>query len=425
VRILVLGINYVPEKTSVAPFTTGLCEHLAALGHRVTVITAFPYYPEWRVWDGYRGELYRREWIRGVEVRRVRHFVPSRASRLLQRLAHDFSFTLTAFLAGLFSGSCDMIYCSCPPPTVAFSAYLLSKIRGKPYVIKLTDLASEAALATGILENGLALRLARVIEDFVYRRASKVVCLCQGFIEKLASRGLSREKLQLIPDWADLNNVYPLAGAISFRNRNGIAKEDFLILHTGNMGKKQGLLNVVRAAELSQKEESVQWTLVGDGEERAALEQQIHRCAARNIRMLPLQPAGALAEMYSTADLLLLNQKAAVQEAVIPSKLLTYMAAGRPILAAASEKSEAAKLIRRGECGLVVPPEKPEALVESALFLQRSPALRQRFGRNGRAFVAQNFTSQKVLHEYGLLFSEVTGEKLPEFQVPRKAAAAG
>lgn len=116
-RILVLGINYVPEKTSVAPFTTGLCEHLAMLGHRVTVVTAFPYYPEWRVWDGYRGEFYRREWIRGVDVRRVRHFVPRKPSKLFHRLAYDLSFTFAAFIAALFAGKCDLIYCSCPPPS--------------------------------------------------------------------------------------------------------------------------------------------------------------------------------------------------------------------------------------------------------------------------------------------------------------------
>ena len=84
-HILVLGINYAPEKTSVAPFTTGLCEHLAALGHRVTVVTAFPYYPQWRVWDGYRGSLYRRETLNGVELRRVAHFV---LRRVLRRAFH-------------------------------------------------------------------------------------------------------------------------------------------------------------------------------------------------------------------------------------------------------------------------------------------------------------------------------------------------
>src|SRR5215467_8711071 len=210
-RILVLGINYAPEKTSVAPFTTGLCEHLAALGHRVTVVTAFPYYPQWRVWNGYRGELHRRELIHGVEVHRVRHFVPRKPSSLIQRLTYDLSFTTAAFLAGLFTGKCDLIYCSCPPPTVALAAWLLGIPKRAPFVMKLTDLASDAALSTGIMRNKRALRLARAFERFTCAKALAVVCLCQGFIDRLRERGVPPAKLHLIPDWS--NGSHSLTGA--------------------------------------------------------------------------------------------------------------------------------------------------------------------------------------------------------------------
>src|SRR5437667_6774983 len=153
-RILIIGINYSPERTSVAPFNTGLSEHLAAQGHNVHVITAFPYYPEWRIWDGYRGKLTSKENLNGVQVRRVIHFVPWKASHLIERLMHDFSFALTALIAGLMSGPCDVIYCSSPPPAAALTAYVLSKVKRVPYTIKLTDIASEAATATQILREG-------------------------------------------------------------------------------------------------------------------------------------------------------------------------------------------------------------------------------------------------------------------------------
>src|SRR5258708_6695113 len=195
-RILVLGTNYAPEKTAIAPFITGLCEHLAGRGHDVTVVTAFPYYPEWRVQEGYRGHFYKTELIKNVSVRRVWHFVPSRASNLFQRLAHDLSFTLSAFLAGLFTKDFNVVYCSFPPPTLGLTAYVLAKLHRKPYVIKLPDLASDAALATGILREGFIIRLARAIEGFAYRNADVVVCLCQPFIERLVSRGIERQKLQ-------------------------------------------------------------------------------------------------------------------------------------------------------------------------------------------------------------------------------------
>jgi len=423
-RILVLGINYAPERTAVAPYTTGLCEHLVNRGHEVIVITAFPYYPEWRVWDGYRGRLYMQERINKVSVHRVRHFVPGRASSLAQRLAHDLSFTISALVVGLFIGRPDVIYCSCPPPTIAFSAYILSKIYRRQYIIKLTDLASDAALATGILKDGAAVRIARAIERFVYRKSHAVVCLCQGFVERLASRGIAREKLQLIPDWADTKKILPIAEATAFRRANGLTTDQFVVMHTGNMGKKQGLINVVRAAELSQDKANLVWILVGQGEERAEIEEEITRRRLKNIKMLPLQPADGLADMYSAADVLLLNQKVTVEDAVIPSKLLTYMAAGRSVLAAANERSEAAQLIRSAQCGFVVPAEDPERLVEAAVSLWQNVSLRQRFGQNGRAFADRNFTKQRVLQDYDVLFRQVT-EKGEEFDGSKKVTRRG
>jgi colanic acid biosynthesis glycosyl transferase WcaI len=424
-RILVLGINYTPEKTAIGPFTTGLCEHLAGKGHEVTVVTGFPCYPEWKVHEGYRGHLYQREHIGNVDVRRVWHFVPSRASNLFQRLAHDLTFTWSAFFAALFTRNFDVVYCSFPPPTLGLTAYVLAKLHRKPYVIKLPDLASDAALATGILREGFAIRIARAIERFAYRNADVVVCLCEPFIERLVSRGIERQKLQLISDWGDTQGVYPIADATAFRTANGLSAGQFLVMHTGNMGKKQDLMNLVRAAELSKDITNLVWLLVGQGEERTAIEEGIRQRQLKNIRLLPLQPAKSLAEMYSAADVLVLNQRAAVVDAVIPSKLLTYMAAGRTVLAATNDKSESARYIERAQCGLTVPPEDPNALVEAVLSLQADADLRKRLGANGRAYVERHFTKEKVLQEYDRLFSRYVDEIGAQGEASKKAVAAG
>jgi colanic acid biosynthesis glycosyl transferase WcaI len=423
-RVRFLCTNYAPEKNGMAPFATGLCERFAKKGHEVTAIVAFPYYPAWRVWDGYRGRLSQTEHINNVRVRRTWHFVPKRPSELLQRLAHDLTFTLSVFLSGLLSGRFNVICCVCPPPTVALAAYLLSKVHRKPYVIILTDLASDAAMATGILKDGLAVRMARAIEGFGYRQADQVVCICGGFVEKLTERGIAPDRLKLIPLWGDTEKVYPIAAATKFRQANEITEHEFLIMHTGNMGKKQDLMNVVRAAELSKDREDVVWLLVGQGEERGAIEEAIRQRQLRNIRLLPLQPADALAEMYSAADVLLLNQKAAVVESVIPSKLLTYMAAGRPVLAAVSNKSETARYVERAKCGRIIHSEDPMALVEAALSLRADGALREKLGSNGRAYVLEHFTKDKILREYELLFSRYEDEVRPGAEASNKAVTA-
>jgi colanic acid biosynthesis glycosyl transferase WcaI len=146
------------------------------------------------------------------------------------------------------------------------------------------------------------------------------------------------------------------------------------------------------------------WLLVGNGEERVLIEAEVNRQQLHNVRILPLQPAEGLAEMYSAADVLLLNQKAAMEDAVIPSKLLTYMAAGRAVIAAVSERSEAARQVRGARCGLIVPAEDPAALTAAVLTLRESVAAREEFGRNGRVCAERNFTKQKVVEEYEIVF---------------------
>jgi colanic acid biosynthesis glycosyl transferase WcaI len=420
-KILVLGINYSPEKTSVAPFTTGLCEHLVQQGHRVTVVTACPYYPGWRVFDEYRGARFRRETINGVAVQRVWHFVPWRPSGLWQRLAHDLSFTITAFVAGLLAGKCDVIYCSCPPPTLGLAAFALSKIRRAPFVIKLTDLATDTALATGIMHDGVAIRIAQQIESFVYRKAKSIACLCQGFIEHLAQRGVDLDKVRLIPDWGDTEKIRPLRDSTRFRIEHNIPAQGFLVMHTGNMGKKQCLINALKAAELTRDEQRICWLLVGDGEERELLQREVTARALHQVRLLPLQPVEMLPHMFAEADLLLLNQLSAIEDAVIPSKLLTYMAAGRPIVAAVSERSESAQHVLRACCGLVIQPESPEALAEAVLRLAREPEHRQQFGANGRAYAEAHFRKSAVLKQYDLLFDEIAANGLSSLLSQRAA----
>jgi colanic acid biosynthesis glycosyl transferase WcaI len=423
-RILVLGINYIPEKTAIGPFTAGLSEHLTKSGHEVQVVTGFPYYPEWRVHEGYRGRFYMREFVNGVDVRRIWHSIPSRASNLPQRLAHDLSFTLTVFFAGLFVRDFDVVYCCCPPPTLALTALLLAKLHRKPYVINLSDLASDAALATGIMKDGLAIRMARAIEKIAYKHADRIVCICAAFVEALKKRGVAEEKLAPIPFWGDTEKIFPVEDASAFRTKYGLTSQNFIAMHTGNMGKKQDLTNVVQAAELSKNNRNLVWLLVGDGEDRAALEQSIAERELTNIRVLPFQPVEELSQMYGAADALLLNQKAAVVDSVIPSKLLTYMAAGRVVVAAVNERSEAAKYVERADCGVIVPSENPAALVDAVQALQANAERRQILGANGRKYIEQHLTKDRILEEYDLLFSRYMGDVPARAEAAKKAVAA-
>jgi colanic acid biosynthesis glycosyl transferase WcaI len=412
-HLLVIGINYTPEQTSVGPFTTGLCEHLAEQGHRVSVMTAFPYYPQWRIHDEYRGMVYKRERINDVDVRRVIHFVPSKPRNLIQRLLHDASFAFNSLLAIPSVGTFDGIFCSCPPPFVPTIAWLASRLRGVPFAMQLTDLATDGALAVGMMKGrgGLA-GWARVLENFNYRQAAGISVLCPAFKERLIEQGVPPGKIYLVPTWADVETIRPLPRDNGFRHRNSLDNADFVALHAGNMGLKQGLQTVVEAARVTEASSSgITWMLVGDGEERRRLQESAVRYGLTRLRFLPLQPNDMVPFMLAAADVCLVVQKATVTDMVIPSKLLTYMASGRPIVASVHPGSATAHRIREADCGLIVPPEDPQSLVEAVERLRAVPTDAQRLGSNGRAYVEKHFAKQVVLDLYDQFLAAV----FPEF----------
>jgi len=337
-----------------------------------------------------------------VDVRRVIHFVPSKPRSLVQRLLHDISFSFNAMLAIPAIGSFDGLFCSSPPPFVPTVAWLARRMRGVPFAIKLTDLAADAAVSLGVMheQRGLV-RWARALEKFNYERAAGISVLCPAFKENLVRQGVPAEKISLVPDWADTETIRPLPRENAFWRQNGLADSDFVALHAGNMGLKQGLQTVVEAARLSQASSAnTAWLLVGDGEERRRLQESVAEYGLSALRFLPLQPAETFPYVLAAADVLLLVQRASVTDTVIPSKLLTYMAAGRPIVASVNEGSEAARRIREAECGLIVPPEDPTALAGAVQDLRRAPLEAKRLGASGRAYVGEYFTREVVLEQY-------------------------
>jgi colanic acid biosynthesis glycosyl transferase WcaI len=167
------------------------------------------------------------------------------------------------------------------------------------------------------------------------------------------------------------------------------------------MGKKQDLLNVVRAAALSAGDPNLLWIIVGEGEERALLEREVATQRLSNLLLLPLQPVEELGQLYAAADVLLLNQKTAVKDAVIPSKLLTY------ILCAACPESVASHLIGEAMCGIVVKPEDPAALLEGAIAMRTDGSLRREMGANGRTYAERHYNKARVLDLYDQFFESL------------------
>jgi colanic acid biosynthesis glycosyl transferase WcaI len=402
VRVLILGLNYLPESTSIGPYTAQLAEYLHGLGHRVQVITGFPMAPQWRVWDGYRGSWFRHEVINQVRILRTFLYVPKQPRKALKRVLFDTSFALSALLGGLTTGPCDVIVAISPPLQIGLTGWVLSRFKRAKLVVHLQDLVPDAAIATGALsESSRAVRFGRALERFVYQRASRIGVICDGFARNLTAKGVPARKLAELANFIDLDFMQPYPQNNSFRARYGIRREDFLVMYSGSVALKQGLEVFVDAAAELRAEPDIIFMLIGEGPYVGELQARADAQRLTNLRFLPLQSRERLPEQLGAADVLVVTQRQAVTDIVFPGKLLYYMAAGRPILAAVSQDSETGRFITEHQVGVVVPPEHPGKLAEAVARMKRDGP--QELGRNGRRVAETMFDRRAVLPRFAEL----------------------
>jgi glycosyltransferase involved in cell wall biosynthesis len=344
-----------------------MVEHLAARGDEVELITAFPHYPEWRFTAG--APAWRERNVeQGVTTTRVRHVLPHRGSSL-SRVLSEVSFGLRA----LFSrwGSPDVVVLV--SPALFASAVVLPRLllQRLPFVVWVQDL-----YGLGVQETGGAGRLGVLVgrlEGLVLRSADAVVAISEQMAGAVQRLGVAAEDLTVVRNWTHIEAGTRLSRA-AVRARFGWRKDETVVLHTGNMGAKQDLRNVVEAArEADRLEAPVRFVLMGDGVERPAVEAAAAGVA--RVQLLPSQPSEEYQSILQAADVLLVNEHPGVREMALPSKLTSYFASGRPVLAASNEDGATAAELRRAAAGVLVAPGRPEELLQAVRALAADKGL--------------------------------------------------
>ena len=400
-RLFIISINYAPEPTGFAPHAAALAAYLAGRGHDVSVFTGFPFAPMWTRRAEDRGQLFRTETKDGATVYRLTHFSPRRPSSTLQRILMEGSFSASALpvvlAAAMRGGRPDALLYIGAQPALAMFTRLVSALFGRPYFVNVNDLAARAALDVGIVAGPLY-RLLDAFEFAAYRGAAGASVLCRAFEDALVEHGYPGDRIRLIRSPIDVEQIRPVAEDGAFRQQHNLPADACVILHAGSMGKKQGLINVVDAAA-RQSAGRVRWVFVGDGEDKAALVEAVRqRGLQEQVRFVPFQREDQLAAMFAAADVLLLNQLRTVKDTVIPSKLLTYMSAGRPVLAAVNAGSQGAEILLEADGGRLVAPEDPHALAAAAeWFMGLSPEQLRGYGTRNRAYAEAHFDQRKIL----------------------------
>jgi glycosyltransferase involved in cell wall biosynthesis len=399
-RIAFFTLNYAPETTGIAPYSTGLAEGLVERGAHVRVFTGFPHYPEWKRRNGVASN----QTINGVSVQRLEHPVPPRPG-MKDRMVMEALFALRCLRARLDRP--DLLMVVSPSLLSAAAVVLRGRLARIPVVVWVQDLYGLGAAETGML-GGLGGALLVKLESLILQGASRVVAIHQRLATKLTDIGVDPDKILVIRNWCHVGRCPSTVDRQEARRRQGWHEDEFVVLHAGNMGRKQGLENVVEAGRLAEGS-SVRFVLLGDGNQRQKLEQLA--AGLGNVTIVDPVADDDFMSTLQAADALLVNEKETLSDMAVPSKLTSYFAAGRPVVGAVNPAGVTAEEIQSSGAGIVLGAGDPVALLTGVKNVAGDPDGQRHMSDAGRSYQERMLQEQVALDAFEALVRTLTRAK--------------
>jgi colanic acid biosynthesis glycosyl transferase WcaI len=404
-RVLIVTPHYLPDAGPSAPLYAMLCEALVKMGYDITIIAGVPHYPSGLVSKNFKGFHVRRTVECGVNVVRVP--LPSvDRSNLWQRLLQLFVFQIQATWIGLRCNY-DVAMFSSPALAMGIAFAVLTVFRRKPAIYSIHDVYPEVGVTLGVLRHQWIIKFIAMTECFCLKRAKYVRILSESFAPSLHKLGVPDHKMKLIYDWVDTDLIHPLPRDNAFAREYKLV-EKFVVLYAGNIGLSQGLESVIEAAQSMKCDPSIQFVFVGDGSGKAKLVAEAEQQQLKNVTFLPFQPRSKLPEVLASADISLVILQKGIGSVSLPSKTLSILASGRPILASVDEQSDISNLVKRSEAGVCIPPEHSELLVSAIRLMQNSQDTRDKMSRAGRSYALKYHSPDMASNNFADLLMNCT-----------------
>lgn len=385
-RVLVWTQYFWPENFHI----NHVVEELQAQGVHVTVLTGKPNYPEGKIYEGYRALGVQTEYYEGVEVIRVP--LRARGKNSGKGMALNYlSFIVSGYLFApwvLRGRKFDVVFVYAPSPLLqALPAVFVSFIKRAPLVVWVQDIWPETLLATGFVNNKLILKLVEYVVRYIYKFSDLILIQSEGFRSSVKRLTKKWAKIRLLPNSAkELVRTTPPTSTKLYE-----VTRHFSVVFGGNVGVAQSCMTIVEAAHLLQDYVAIKFFIVGSGSMADAVAQKIQDLGVTNIELLGRISPEEVSDIYAVSSVLLVTLKAdAALSATIPSKVQSYLAAGKPVIASCN--GAAAQVILDAQAGLNSSAEDPVLLAEAVLELYQSdPARLAAMGRNGREFFLKHY----------------------------------
>ena len=354
----------------------------------------------------------------------VKRFAMYREGRnpILRALRYSLNWIIQLW-KGLREKDVDVIYLASTPPIQGMLGAFIKKFRGIPFVYNLQDIFPDSLFNNGLANNGgLLWKIGRVIENFTYKNADKIIVISEDFKKNIMAKGVPEEKIVVVYNWVDQNAVVDIP-----RERNklfdayGLDRSKFYVTYNGNIGLSQNLDMLLSVAEEFQSARvqafhgneicctDIHFVLVGNGAYLDEVKRIIAEKKLENVHLLPFQPYEDISYVFSLGDASLVISKPGTGAASVPSKTWSIMSASRPVLANFDE-NELKQIVEKHHCGIFTKAGDKEAFKQSILALYNNREMAVEMGKNGRQFVMDNLTREVGTQKYVDVIKSVLAE---------------
>jgi colanic acid biosynthesis glycosyl transferase WcaI len=402
-RVLVISQYFWPENFRINDLVEGLLER----SHEVTVLTGLPNYPSGKLFPGFgfKGPYTGR--FGGAQIIRV-PLVPRGNGRAIRLVLNYFSFALAASIVGSWrcKGPYDAIVVFEPSPvTVGIPARVVSSLKGAPILFWVQDLWPESLSATGAVKSPRVLNAVAGLVRWIYRGCAKVLVQSEAFVQPLLDLGVNADKIRYFPNSAEA--IYQSPPPSQAWNGPPLPA-GFRVMFAGNLGAAQSLETMLAAAEILRSHPDIHWIVVGDGRLGTWLKEEVaRRQLGAQIHLVGQFPLAAMPQWFAQGDLMFASlRRDPVFALTIPSKIQSYLACAKPIVAALD--GEGARVVNISGAGVAVPAEDAQGLAEAVLKIYKMDAFgRKVLGDNGRKYYEKHFDREKLLDKLDEWLSEV------------------
>lgn len=397
-RIVYLCQHFPPETGAPQIRVYEVSKELLAQGHDIQVVTAFPHHPHGIIPEEYKGKKYELEKWDGIPVHRT-WIYPSKKGTFYKRLVSYFSFTFSSFYGLLKSGKVDVIIVNSPPIFLGLTGLISAKLKGAKFVFNVADVWPESAVKLGLVKNKFFIKLAEILESFLYKHSWKIATATDGIRSYIINHSQPEDKVFVLPNGVNTNFFQPREKDAEYVEKFNLQNK-FVFSYGGNLGYAQGLEYILHAAKnMQEMVPNAFFLIAGAGPEEEKLHQLAEELGLTNIAFLGHLPLTEMPKLFSVTDVSIVPLRdIQLFEGARPSKIFPAASSGVPVLYCG--KGESAEIVTKNNIGLVAKPENVDSIVDTMFsFVEMDETVRSEMKECGRKLALNEYSWVSIVKD--------------------------